>query len=186
MSYLVSESQSMFIQIPIASGTTTAMIVSMLHHVFANPHMSRVVKALFIASTEHEAIGTYSFAKNLSQSICIQIGCVMRSHQTDANSVDIMIGTMNEVLKNMSQIDKKILTHVYINCAEKNMSDDLFGSFWKILTPHQQCNSSGRRSIGKEDASQKINELPNMKHIYEQRHCNEINIAKYCNTQTNQ
>lgn len=164
MAWLV-KAESFLITYPIAIGKTTAMIIAMLANVCKNLHVSnRGLQAVFITSNEHEAVEAHFLAKQLSELTSIDIACATRNCQDEIDSMNIIIGTMSEVIKKIDQSDTHALAYVYIDSAEKILT---YSQFWEFLDKCQNQPIVVAAGLQvKRLFVDKVKALPDAKHMY--------------------
>lgn len=131
-------SQNMCIEYPPCSGKTVALIIAMLTHTFRSKNRrestgdDRIIAILMLAN-EHVAISAYNMAKKLSEGTTIKLGLATHGNQIDINPLDIIIGTMNEVVRQSHAHWIPLTTdlkYLYVDNAEKLLTYELFWSLY--------------------------------------------------------
>lgn len=127
----LNKAEPILITYPVASGKTTAMIIAMLTNVCKNLHTSNGgLQALFITGNEHEAVEAHLLAQQLSELTSIKMACATRNCQDEIDSINIIIGTMSEVIKKIDERDIHGIEYIYIDSAEKILS---YSQLWEFL-----------------------------------------------------
>lgn len=128
----LKDSQNSLMQMPIASGKTTAMIVGMFIFIAEKPK-SLGLKALFVTSTEFNAINAYMSARNLSDVADFKIGLATRSHTLLPQSeYDVIFGTMAEIIGQIKESDMNTssMGRIYVDNAESVLC---YNNIWGFL-----------------------------------------------------